>query len=118
MRTGNRTSMDVRLELLVSRSVQQMARKLHAGLRLTAGIVALAGTLAATHTVMADVAKVYWTDRDNGTLSETDVSSGATQVLVQNFHVSRTSIWTLARALCISPTGGPLVSGTGVRSIG
>ncbi len=53
--------------------------------KLVAVIAVLAATLMAIESAMADVSKVYWTDRDNGTLSVTDVSSGATQVLVQNF---------------------------------
>jgi hypothetical protein len=48
-------------------------------------IAVLAATLVSIESAMADVSKVYWTDRNNGTLSVTDVSSGATQVLVQNF---------------------------------
>jgi DNA-binding beta-propeller fold protein YncE len=53
--------------------------------KLVAAIAVLAATLVAIESAMADVSKVYWTDRDNGTLSVTEVSSGATQLLVQNF---------------------------------
>ena len=70
---------------------EQTAKKVHIILRgkvsrkLVAVIAALAATLVAIESAMADVSKVYWTDRDNGTLSVTEVSSGATQLLVQNF---------------------------------
>lgn len=53
--------------------------------KLVAVLAVLAATFVAIESVMADVSKVYWTDRDNGTLSVTEVSSGATQLLVQNF---------------------------------
>jgi len=52
--------------------------------KLLSGIVVLAATLVATESAMA-VGKVNWTDRDNATLSVTDLSSGATEVLAQNF---------------------------------
>ena len=50
--------------------------------KLLAVIAVLAGTLVATESAMAEVSRVYWTDRDNATLSVTDLSSGQTQVLV------------------------------------
>ncbi len=53
--------------------------------RLLGAVAVLAAALVATESTMAAVSKVYWTDRDNGTLSVTDLSSGATQVLAQNF---------------------------------
>jgi hypothetical protein len=70
---------------------EQTAEKVHIiprgkiSRKLVAVIAVLAATLMAIESAMADVSKVYWTDRNNGTLSVTDVSSGATQVLVQNF---------------------------------
>ena len=48
-------------------------------------IAVLAGALVATESAMAAVIKVYWTDRDNATLSVTDLSGGGTTVLAQNF---------------------------------
>ena len=53
--------------------------------KLVAVVAVLAATFVAIESAMADVSKVYWTDRDNGALSVTEVSSGATQLLVQNF---------------------------------
>ncbi len=53
--------------------------------KLLVVIAVLAGTLLATQGAMAAVKKVYWTDRNNGTLSVTDVINGQTQVLAQNF---------------------------------
>ena len=70
---------------------EEMARSLRSTPRcgvlrkLLSGIVVLAATLVATESAMAAVSRVYWTDRDNATLSATDLSSGATQVLAQNF---------------------------------
>ncbi len=50
---------------------------------LVFGLMVESGGVA--HAQTSAVVKVYWTDRDNGTLSVTDLSSGATQVLAQNF---------------------------------
>ena len=52
--------------------------------RLLAAIAVLAGTSLATENALAGP-KVYWTDRDNATLSVTDLSNNVTQVLAQNF---------------------------------
>ena len=46
------------------------------------GLMLASGGVA--HGQASAVTKVYWTDRDNATLSVTDVSSGQTQVLVAN----------------------------------
>ena len=46
------------------------------------GLMLASGGVA--HGASSAVAKVYWTDRDNTTLSVTDVSSGQTQVLATN----------------------------------
>ena len=46
------------------------------------GLMLASGGVA--HGTSSAVAKVYWTDRFNATLSVTDVSSGQTQVLVTN----------------------------------
>ena len=51
--------------------------------RPLAAIAVLAGTSLVTETAMADP-KIYWTDRDNATLSVHDVASGVTQELVPN----------------------------------
>ena len=51
---------------------------------MAAAVLLFAGTLVVTENAMAAVLRVYWTDRDNGTLLVTDLSSGATQVLAQN----------------------------------
>ncbi len=51
---------------------------------LLAALVVLPGTLVATGSAMAAVTEVYWTDRDNATLSATVLSSGQTTVLVPN----------------------------------
>ena len=49
-------------------------------------ILALTLALVAAPVIaVADVAQVYWTDRNNGTVSVTDVASGNTTVLVQGF---------------------------------
>ena len=51
---------------------------------LTLGLmVALSGVAQGAHSTA--VSKVYWTDRNNGTLSESDLHTGVTNVLVQNF---------------------------------
>ena len=56
------------------------------GIRRRLGFFALiAAALVANESAMAGVSMVYWTDRDNGVLSATDLRSGTTQVLAQNF---------------------------------
>ncbi len=53
--------------------------------KLLVVIAVLAGTLLATQSATAAVKRVFWTDRDNATLSVTNLRNGATQVLAQNF---------------------------------
>ena len=73
------------MKKLSNRGGEQMNfKKTNTGRCLFSSLAAaavFAGALLATETAMAGP-KVYWTDRDNATLSVTDVGSNVTQVLV------------------------------------
>ena len=93
---------------------EQTAKKVHiiprgkVSRKLVAVLAVLAATLVAIESAMADVSKVYWTDRDAGTVSVTDVSSGATQVVTSGFdRLQDVDLDTSTGILYFADWGGP-----------